>query len=207
MKMTVRTLTLVVGIFSGQSAWAQQDLPGKDQVQVRDVSLSGTGCTASEEGGDTVTLASSTEYGAVDRLDFTFAAFKAEKPKPWRQFCQITVDLAYPEGWQYSLASGTIFGRSELASKVKAELKIEMGFMGNGQQKATISRTETGFVSGNYYLKDKFNRTLWSPCGEPKPLQLSIGASLRGRSKRPSSFTVRGMMKDESFQLIWRKCS
>lgn len=205
--MTRQTLVVFSLLtFSAEGAWAQE-MPGKDEVEVVSTAMSGSGCGAGEEGGDTIELASSTEEGAFDQLLIRMAKFKAERPGTARQFCQVTVDLAYPDGWQYSLAGGTIVGRSELSKRVKAELKIEMGFADQDGVTTSKTRKEKGFVSSSYFFRDEFGRALWSSCGNPSPLQVSFTASLRGPTKNPSSFTVRGHATNAPFQLVWRRCS
>lgn len=206
MKFTVQTLAFGLLFLGAHNAWAQET-PGKDEVQLVSTSMSGSGCGAGEQGGDITEALSSTEDGPIDRIKVAFAAFKAERPGQARKFCNVSVELSYPDEWQFSIKKGTVLGRGTLQKGTRSELTIDAVFRGSENQKVTKKRSQRGFWTGNYRFADAFGQTLWSRCGKNVPFNLRFAAQIRGKQEKDSFMTMAGTAEDGAFELEWRRCS
>lgn len=207
MNTTKVTLAVSLVFFSAGAAQAQQDVPGKDEVELVSTAMTGSGCGAGEEGGDITEGLSSTEDGPIDRIKISFGEFKAERPGKSRKFCNVAIELSYPEQWQFRLVKGVMVGRGTLQKGASSELKIDAVFRGQENRKVTKKRRQKGFWSGVYRFEDGFGHQLWSRCGKLAPLNLRFTASIRGARKEASEMTMTGTAEDGAFELEWRKCS
>jgi hypothetical protein len=162
---------LAAGVFALSSLVSAQTTVDLSQVYVDGISYGGTGCPQKSVG---ILLSN-------DKKTFTllFDSYVAEigpqtRITATRKNCQITVNLHYPQGFQYSLLSTDYRGYVGIDKGVTATQKSTYYFSGDQAQ----ASTETKFVgpqSKTYLIHDEipFTSTVWAPCGQVQALNIN----------------------------------
>lgn len=184
------------------------DLPndGPSSVKIRAISHGGTGCPQGTVGS----------LVASDLTAFTliYDQFIAEvgptvSRRENRKYCQLTVDLDYPEGWTYTLVSLDYRGFADLEDRVKAEQKTTYYFQASTEE-MTFESELNGAMSKDYHYRDFLAiDTLYAPCNQRKPLNIKTEIRLSSSDRNAS-----GLMTVDStdgalyhvYGLRWKKC-
>lgn len=171
MKQTLRNTiavctTMLLPLIAG-SAFA--DAP--DYVYVRSISYAGSGCPAG----------SVAQNVAPDLQAFTllFDSYIAEagpgvSAREKRKNCQINIDLAFPQGWSYSIFTVDYRGYVSLEPRTTAMQKSSYYFQGN-RATANLQTTMKGPVDKDYQIRDTLGLSamVWSPCGASRSLNIN----------------------------------
>ncbi|KAF4629531.1 hypothetical protein G7Y89_g8617 [Cudoniella acicularis] len=148
------------------------DTPPADQVTISGITTSGTGCPQGSVG----------QFLSADRETFTliFDSYQAQigpgtVPTDARKFCQINLNLHYPQGFQYSIMKTIFRGYASLQKGVSGTQQATYYFSGESAQCSTKS-TFTGPVTKDYTVEDDLTvaSTVWSPCGADLPHQYQV---------------------------------
>lgn len=177
---------------------------------LRSVVASGSGCPASSPG-----------LGMVldkDELVMTLPSMVVEwGPKLAKALsrlnCVITVDVAVPQGWQYSLMSWENSGFVKLDEGLRAEVGLQYFFEAGAGQR--LSQTFQGPLERDFHIHDFISIAAqsWSSCIAPKKLNLNTLVRIQP-SVAPPEPEARGFLELGShwdlntlrMQLNWRRC-
>jgi hypothetical protein len=196
-------------IVSGFVALASLSLAGAasaastpSSVYVRNVSFAGSGCPAGS-----VAMNVSSDRQA---LEVVFDSFVASRGNGYplsesRKNCLINLDLGYPSGWQYTVASLDIRGYVQLDRGATAVENDQFYFQGQ-TSRASLSTTFRGPISQSYQVRDTLGASsqVWSPCGANRALNINLQAYVSGGS---GLITIESPLNlTNSFRIQWRRC-
>jgi hypothetical protein len=96
------------------------------------------------------------------------------QPSEARKNCQLNVQLALPQGWQFSVFKADYRGYAYLQAGDSGVVKATYYFSGDSTQVAS-TLTINGAYDDNYLKTDTFGleSTVWSPCGEEGLLNIN----------------------------------
>ncbi|KAH6665553.1 hypothetical protein B0J14DRAFT_457786, partial [Halenospora varia] len=167
------------------------DAPDANQVTINSITTSGTGCPQGSVG----------KFLSADRQTFTliFDSFVAQvgpgtAATDARKFCQINLDLHYPQGFQYSILKTIYRGYAQLDAGVSGSQSATYYFSGQSAQCSTTSNFK-GPTAKNYAIEDNVavTSTVWSPCGANLPINIKSQIALT-----TSSSTAKGLLTTDS---------
>lgn len=197
-------LALVMGL-TGTAAMA--DIPDGN-VYIRNIIYGGPGCPQG----------SVSQLVSPDKQSFTllFDEYAAEIgpgiPRlKNRKSCQLAVDLSFPSGWSFSLATLDYRGFASLDSGVTGTQVASYYFQGQGYT-GTFSTDIRGPYDDNYQVRDQIglNAMVWSPCGATRALNIKTEVRLAARSSASKGVmtmdSVDGEVK-QVYGLNWRRCN
>jgi hypothetical protein len=180
-----------------------------DQVEVRSVGQSGTGCGATLT---TATFTSDREWLLLFGSDLSARTGPGVLPAEGRVFCQVLVDLDYPDGWQYAVEPASGYTSSlELDADVVATLHIDRWFTGApAAETMTFEQVFRGPASSALYTMEQPAPVLgpWSPCGAPRALNVRTEARV-SRLQNPSgtgAITISPPWGIQTLHLRWQRC-
>ncbi|KAM0818212.1 hypothetical protein AB5N19_04021 [Seiridium cardinale] len=133
-------------------------------VTIEGISYAGSGCNAGSVAG-----AISNDLSTVTLLYDSFIAQAGSgiQPAEARKNCQLNLQLALPQGWQFSVFKADYRGYAYLQKGDKGVIKSTYYFSGDSTQ-VSAQQTLKGDYDDNYLKTDEFGleSTVWSPCGE-----------------------------------------
>lgn len=193
-------------LFSSLAAHASG--PNPHDIYIRSINWGGKGCPV---GSATGTL-------SADRKAFTtiFDEFYAEQgpgtsPRDRRSSCQITLDIHYPHGWQFSLFDVDYRGYVDLDRGTLAKLRSEYYFTGG--QGPVFQKVFSGLRGGDFLesVRLGISSVVWSPCGINRPLNIKTSVSTGGNRSKSAFIgvdTIDGELKKlfHYYQIRWRRC-
>jgi hypothetical protein len=172
------------------------------------LTVNGSGCK----------LGSSASLISDDRRAFTllFDSFYAEAGpglsfRDARKNCQITVDLDYPDGWTFALATFDYRGFSFLEEGVTAQQTAYYYFQGESNQ-FTRKETLPGGYNDLYHFRDyvPLDALRWAPCGKKRALNVNSSIFVNNLRNRGNSGLITMDSVDGEFGayhgLVWRRC-
>lgn len=189
--------------YDGQFPLAPADLT------IKDMTYNGSGCPIG-------TIANTI---SDDKKAFTllFDSFIAEAGpgislRDSRKNCQVTMDLDYPDGWTFALATFDYRGYMFLDDDVEARQSANYYFQGEA---ANITRADTvkGFADEDYHFRDVIpvDALMWAPCDKKRALNVNTSINVNNRKARSNSGLITVDSKDGQFAayhaLVWRKCN
>lgn len=177
-------------------------------VTIRSITHNGSGCP----------IGSVAQNIAPDNKAFTltFSDYIAEVGpgidlRESRKNCQLTVDLQFPQGYQYAIASFDYRGYASLDRGVEGTQKSSYYFQGMGQT-GSFQSTFRGVMDKDFQFRDSvaLESVVWSPCGASRALNINTQVRLSNRSNANG----RGLMTIDSidgavvhkYGLMWRRC-
>ncbi|MDI1484078.1 DUF4360 domain-containing protein [Polyangium sp. y55x31] len=199
--------SVVLGISERADAQPYDLIEPPEGVEIRGLVYNGTGCPQNSVAG---TLSEDRKA-----LELIFGAFTAEasplgQPSEARKFCQITVDMAFPQGYSFSLVSADYRGFAELGAAVVGTQTSNYYFTG-GLGRSFRTKI-VGPFSENYFRRDNLTleAVVWSPCGASRPLNISTQAAVSTLANPSGSglMTVDSvsLVVQQTYNIIWRKC-
>lgn len=179
-----------------------------DEVKIKSISYAGSGCPAG-------TVA---ENLSQDKLAFTllFDSFIAEAGpgvpvREKRKNCQLLVDLEFPQGWTFTIASIDHRGYAALEKKVIGTHKASYYFQGQGQT-GTLSTDLKGPKDQDYHFRDLvgLSSVVYAPCGARRALNINTQVQVDNSANKRAS----GLMTVDSidgqvtqiYNLQWKRC-
>lgn len=180
-----------------------------DTVQIRNIMYNGSGCP----------IGSVAQNIAPDNKAFTltFSDYIAEigpgvPLSAARKNCQLTVDLHFPAGWQFAVATFDYRGYVTLDPRVSATQSSAYYFQGQGQT-GRFSSTYAGPIDRDYQFRDTIGlaSVVWSPCGASRALNINTQVHLNNRANRNGSGLITTDSIDgqivHKYGLMWRRCN
>ncbi|KAH8589932.1 secreted protein, partial [Bisporella sp. PMI_857] len=188
-------------------ARADPDAPNPNDIYINKFTYAGSGCPAGS-------VANSTD-ASKQVLTLLFDQYVASigpgtKVADRRKNCAVSLDIHYPQGYQYSIFSADYRGYADLDKGVTGEQQSTYYFSGQ-QQQFKAKTTWKGEYRADYLLTDKYaiESVVWSPCGANLPL--NINTEVRLSSQKPNQA---GLLTNDSqdfkvtkkYRVQWRKC-
>jgi hypothetical protein len=175
-------------------------------VKIRRISYAGSGCAAGSIRSDVPRGFSSF------RLYFDGLVAEAGPGIPLaesRKNCQILLDLAFPAGWSFSVASLDYRGYVELDFGATATQSSTYYFQGDARQ-ARLATTLRGPTYRDFRITDTLavESQVWSPCGATRALNVNISVLANSRSSYGLIDLERASGRvTQVYGLTWRRCN
>lgn len=200
MKLILATLAAL----SFAATAAAQSGPGKHEVGIEDVIVNGSGCPI---GSVEAMLTNSTPGGPYDYFQVVFDDFIVEKPGKARKFCNVLLNIKYPEGWSYSVNDVQTDGYANLADGVRGTIKISYRYR-NTNRGRDKTRKQDGPYEDDYEFYDRFAHPVYSECGKVYPINLKTEIKLTGKGHEPSMMTVdrQSGVLTQFYKIRWKRC-
>lgn len=182
--------------------------PNPDEVYIRNLNVLGTGCTYNDTVYDI----------SPDRKAFTvvFSNYEAkvlagESSRAKRKYCQITLDLHVPSGWQYTLFKAEYAGFADLDSFVQSTISTSYYFQGNIGRNGNFQKTIYGPYYDDYQISDQtdVNSNIWSPCGGTRALNIKTAINIQayGGGKGIMNLDSADGEFIHRYGMSWRPCT
>ncbi|MDD9951821.1 MAG: DUF4360 domain-containing protein [Zetaproteobacteria bacterium] len=178
-----------------------------DYVRIRKIAYGGSGCPHGSVG----------ESISQDMQAFTllFDEFVAEagpgvSRRENRKNCQISVDLDFPPGWSFSIATFDYRGYASLDRRVIGTQVSSYYFQGNPHT-GRLSSKLYGPYDDDYHFHDEmeFDEVIWSPCGASRALNINSEVRVRSRNRRATGVmtldSIDGKV-EHRYGLQWKRC-
>ncbi len=177
-------------------------------VQIRNIMYNGSGCPIGSVGQNIAP-----DFKA---FTLTFSDYIAEigpgiPLSDARKNCQLTLDMYFPQGWQFAIATFDYRGYVSLDRRVQATQSSAYYFQGQGQT-GRFSTNFSGPVDRDYQFRDTIGLTslVWSPCGATRALNINTQVRLNNRSNPNGSGLITTDSIDgqiiHKYGLQWRRC-
>jgi hypothetical protein len=180
--------------------------PNKNEVFINNLTVNGSGCPAGS-----VASAISEDLSSFTLLFSNFVATSGPDvsiPES-RRNCVINIDLRYPQGWSYSVATVDYRGYMAVPEGVTAIQRSAYYFSGQVGQAVTESRWN-GPNYDDYLVRNEIgiSKLVWSRCGTVERGNINTQVRLQGDLTQSAQITVDsidGTVK-QIYGLQWRKC-
>lgn len=191
-------------IFMSFSSYAT---PHPDYVKIRHIAYAGSGCPHGS-----VSEAVSEDLQAFTLL---FDEFIAESGpgisrREGRKNCQIAIDLDFPQGWSYSIATFDYRGYASLDRNVVGTQAASYYYQGS-RKTGRLQSKIYGPYDDDYHFRDELDLedVIWSKCGENRALNINSQVRVRSRNRRSSGVmtldSVDGKV-EHKYGIQWRRC-
>jgi len=205
-------LALVPAIIASASAAPTQrnNGPNPNEISFTDISYGGSGCSAGSVANIT------NDDHTILTLEFAelIAAVGPGVPvTQHRKNCQITLDIHYPGGFQFSIFKADYRGYAQLDAGITGLQKSTYYFSGSTSQ-ISFQTPFKGPDSENYLVTNKLEDAslVWSKCG--KEGLLNINAQVQLNEAPGTSSKAQGQLTVDSidtkvthiYSFQWRKC-
>jgi hypothetical protein len=182
----------------------QQDSPSS--VYLAGVTYGGTGCS---EGTVTSSFDETSSTLKLQFEEYIATTGPNRTVSDSRKSCQITIDLRYPLGWQYSYGSTEFRGKVDIPEGQQAIQQSMYYFAGNPNN-AVSKVTFVGPMTKDYVALNEIdqNAMLWSDCGRVQPSSIKSVVYLTPGSSLTGKITVDEITKKVTQEhcVVWRKC-
>lgn len=180
--------------------------PRLSDVYINSISVNGSGCLDGSISG---------EITSDSQLNLYFDDFFAEAGRDVsrvddRKFCQISLNLHVPDGWQYALYSAKYEGYAVVDRGAYVNQTSTYYFQGDLSETAEFNSKVTGPFQNSFKITDTLRTdAVWSPCGINRSLNIktSIMASARGGKYAWISLDSFGTRGGHKYGLQWRRCN
>ncbi|KAL1914457.1 uncharacterized protein VTP21DRAFT_8840 [Calcarisporiella thermophila] len=182
----------------------EEDGPDPGQVQLLDIKYNGSGCRP-----HTVTpIWSPNPPEFILYFDEFIAQYGPNvNATENRKFCQVSIDLRVPDGWQYSIPGAVKRGYVRMDTGVKALSSSIYYFSGNAPQITTESEFD-GPYNESYLSRDRFSSDNWSPCNQTRNLNINANIRIIAESNARGYISIDSLSDKfkQSNGLQWRRC-
>ncbi len=182
--------------------------PSPKEISIRGMFYSGTGCPNGTVHG----RLSEDGNWLIARFDkFLANDGPSQDRAERRKSCTLTMDLAVPAGYAYSIFELDTLGHLKLDRGTSAEQKVTVRFAGDdlGNSVSFPHRYE-GPRAGTFHTADKVRveSAVWSGCGGGKPLNVTTAlvASAEGRSEALIGVDFQLGRMEHRLALMWKRC-
>jgi len=133
-------------------------------------------------------------------------------PTERRKFCNITVNLKIPDGWQFAIGEVEYRGYANLDAKMRGEIRASYRYDGVGGSLRPLRAQFTGPVTKDYLQSDVLTSETrgWSRCGRKhRGLEIKTEIEISGDNKAAGLLTVDTIdgKARQIYGIAWRKCT
>ncbi|KAJ3269048.1 hypothetical protein HDV01_001917 [Terramyces sp. JEL0728] len=189
--------------------------PDPSQITIKSISYAGTGCPA---GSVSSVLSTDATTFTMIMSSFVASSGPGTKITDSRKNCQINLNLHYPSGFAYSIASVTYRGYVQIPDGITATQSALYYISGQTQQ--ISSQTVFSAASDQDYTANDqipIASMVWSPCGAVLPgninTQVKLGLSTPPKAgitlaNTPAQITVDSIdgSVQQIYSLVWKTC-
>lgn len=203
MKYTFTALTLAA--LSLASPVPDAAAPAPPSFKIAKVISGGSGCP---QGSIDIDYTDSKILPIRFSKDFTAAVGPNVPVDQSRKNCQISMNLQFSPGFQYSVYSADYTGWGDLDAGVKGRVKSKYYFSGEVDEVSSALELQGPF-NGKYSKHDDVSVALWSPCGGDALFNVNAEVSLLQSSARASGTLVATKESGKfthSVYIKWRQC-
>jgi hypothetical protein len=185
---------------------AQGATPNPNQVTINQLTVNGSGCAPGS-----VSAAVSPDATQFTLLfsEFIATSGRGVTPRENRKNCQINLDIRYPNGWSYSVATVDFRGFVSVPRGVTAVQRSNYYFSGQTLQASVESRW-SGPRSEDYLVRNEvpFEQVVWSACGRTERGNINTQIRLEGDLTQSAQMTVDSIdgTLQQIYGLQWRRC-
>jgi hypothetical protein len=182
-------------------------LPNPSDVYIRKFTYAGSGCPYG-------TVANSTDP-SKEVLTLLFSDYIASigpgtKVSDRRKNCAVSLDIHYPQGYQFAIFTADYRGYADLDYGVTGEQQSTYYFAGH-QQQFKAKTTWKGEFREDYLITDKYavESVVWSPCGANYPLNINTELRLTQQKSYQTGLITNDSQDfkvHQIYHLQWRKC-
>lgn len=200
------TMLTLMGLSSSLMAQG----PNPQDVEIRDINVNGSGCPI---GTASAIVTNSRPGGPADYFQITYDEFIVEKgpyaEERSRKFCNISLDIKFPQGWSFTMLSTEVDGYVEIGRGARGELKTQYSFPQLTNRKKAIKRFKSGF-EGDYSEGEDtaIFTSIQAPCGRTIPLNIKTTLKITGSRRNYSTMTtdIQSGVLTQLFGLKWKRC-
>jgi hypothetical protein len=182
------------------------NVPNRNEVSIRQITVNGSGCPPGS-----VASAISEDLKSFTLLfsEFIASSGPGVTAPDNRKNCLLNVDIRYPQGWSYSVATIDYRGFVSVPRGVTAVQRSTYYFSGQTQQ-ATITSRWVGPRSDDYLVRNQvpISQIVWSKCGVTERGNINTQIRLEGDLTKSAQMTVDsidGTLK-QIYGIQWRRC-
>ncbi|TWW08491.1 hypothetical protein E3A20_23810 [Planctomyces bekefii] len=208
MKKVISILSQIAGLTLALVGGTAQALELPSYVHLRSISHAGSGCAA----GTVAENVSADGQAFTLLFDSYIAQIGPGVPlTEKRKNCQINLDLDFPQGWSFTIASIDYRGYGSLQRGVTGLQKATYYFQGDARQ-VSGQTTFSGPFDQDYQARDQIGliAEVWSPCGATRALNINSQVRLDNTRSPRSSGILTVDSIDGSFvtvfNLKWKRC-
>jgi len=203
-------VALLASTVSAQATPLQEPAgPPPGKVTIEPQTVNGSGCPA----GSTDVLA----HPDNTSFSVTYSQYLAQvgpqsQPTDFRQNCQISLRVSYPQGYTFAIHKVDYYGFAHLQAGARGMEQASFYFQGSPQTERR-SHTFTGPYSDNWRATDVIatEQLVWAPCGMQR--NLNINTELRVSAGTSDKSRTSFMTMDETrskvstiYQFAWKEC-
>jgi hypothetical protein len=205
-RMIASTLALASAALATTIPVGNGSVPNRNEVSIRQITVNGSGCPQGS-----VAAAISDDLSSFTLLFSEFIASSGPNvaaPEN-RKNCQINIDIRYPQGWSYSVATIDYRGFVGIPAGVTAIQRSTYYFSGSTQQSSVQSRW-VGPRSEDYLVRNQvpISQIVWSRCGRTERGNVNTQIRLEGDLTKSGQMTVDsidGTLK-QIYGIQWKRC-
>ncbi|EFQ98597.1 secreted protein [Nannizzia gypsea CBS 118893] len=131
------------------------------------------------------------------------------QPADERTNCQVNLQVAGRDNYQFSVSGATYYGAARLDPGVTGRHGSIYYFSGSPDQAFTATGI-SGPRRGNYHLDSAPNKRVWSPCGESYPFNINTDVRMDSDNDNATGEMSREDGADgtvrQVISLDWRRC-
>ncbi|KAF3491207.1 uncharacterized protein GIQ15_00724 [Arthroderma uncinatum] len=185
-----------------------EDTDVPDQLTLTERRHAGSGC-ASDSKTVRYTVANDRRSIIIEYQSLTAKISSRTSPADERTNCQVNLDVAARNGFQFSVAGTTYYGAARLDTGVTGRHGSIYYFSGSPDQSFTATGI-SGPRRGNYRLDSDVNKRTWSPCGASYPFNVNTDVRMDSDSANAIGEMSRedgadGTVKQVVY-LDWKRC-
>jgi len=203
MKKVMVLAALAVGLCGlGASRTAAAQDPPSNTVSIHGFTFGGNGCPDRSVGAN-ITSDAKTLTLVFDKFVANGGGSGADAHKD----CTVIVDLNFPQGWSFSIATADYAGFAHLDASVRGTQRSRYWFFGAMPK---FESTLVGPFHDDYFRRDTLGleAVVWSACGAIEPLHIKSSVDILPPTASGSTMSVTStdLRVKQIFGLQWRKC-
>lgn len=181
------------------------DAPAPGEVHIEELSYAGSGCP---EDSTSILLTPNGQALTVLFDDFIAEDGPGVPSARRRRDCHIVAELAYPDGWQYTIFRVNYRGGALLDEETWGRQQARLHILGAGAMPSHM-RINGPFVE-DYRIESEIapNARAWSQCHGPGTLTIDASIHAHARHQHTAVMTVYSIdsVVEQTYEIEWRRC-
>lgn len=208
MNRALASTVLAAGLFASGLAHGAPGEVAPPYVRIHSFTHGGTGCPAGSVGAN---ITSDRRILTVLFDQFVASAGPGLSIADTRKQCTLNVELEFPQGYSFSIATVDYRGFATLDSSVWGRQRSTYYFSGSPLS-AALETVLHGGYNGDYFRRDTLglDAVVWSPCGAVAPLNIKASVEVNNTARRTASGSMTvdtaDLKVEQRYGLQWRQC-